>query len=98
MPAAEDVQRQIAIAVVIAVEVPAFLFAVEAIIGGVEIEHDTDRRLGVGIEKKIDEEPLDRAAVVVELVVTILADLAGVLHATERRLAGKRAARLVEHG
>ena len=98
MPAAEDVQRQIAIAVVVAVEVPTFLLAVNGIIGGIEVEHDAGRRLGVGIEKEIDEQPLDRTAIVVELVVTILADLASVLHPIERRLASERAARLVEHG
>lgn len=49
-------------------------------------------------EKAPQIRPLDRATVVVELVVTILAVLASVLHAIERRLAGKRAARLVEHG
>ncbi len=98
MPAAEDVQRQIAVAVVVAVEVPALLLAVERIVGGIEVEHDADRRLAMGVEEEIDEQPLDRAAVVVELVVPVLADLAGVLQPIERRLAGERAARLVEHG
>ncbi len=34
----------------------------------------------------------------IELVVTVLADLAGVLQPVERRLAGERAARLVDDG
>ena len=40
MPAAEHVQRQVAVAVIVAVEEAPFLVAVERIIGGVEIEDD----------------------------------------------------------
>jgi hypothetical protein len=40
MPAAEDVQRQIAVTVVIAVKEPAFLMPVQRIVGRVEIEDD----------------------------------------------------------
>ena len=59
MPAAEDIQRQIAIAVVIAVEEPAFLMPVQWVIGGIEIERDLRRGFGVGIEEQIDEQGLD---------------------------------------
>ena len=45
MAAAEDVERQVAVAVVIAVEEPAFLVAVQRIVGGIEIEDDLLGRL-----------------------------------------------------
>ena len=45
MLAAEHVERQIAVAVVVAVEEAPFLVAVQRIIGGVEIEDDLLRRL-----------------------------------------------------
>jgi hypothetical protein len=51
MPAAEDVERQIAIAVVVAVEVSALLLAVERIIGGVQVDLDPDRRLAMSSRK-----------------------------------------------
>ena len=38
MAAAEHVERQVAVAVVIAVEEAAFLMAVQRVVGGVEIE------------------------------------------------------------
>ena len=46
MAAAEDIERQIAIAVVVAVEEAAFLMAMQRIVGGIEIEDDL--RGGVG--------------------------------------------------
>ena len=45
MTAAEDVERQVAVAVGIAVEEAAFLVAVQRVIGGVEIEDDLFRWL-----------------------------------------------------
>ena len=98
MPAAEDVERQIAVAVVVTVEVPTLLLAVERIVGGVEVDLDADRRLAMGIEKDIDKQPLDRRAVVIELVVPVLADLVGMLQPVQRRLPRQPATGLVEHG
>ena len=60
MPAAEDVERQIAVAVVIAVEEAPFLMAVQRVVGGVEIEDDLLRRAAVRLQKQIDEQRLDR--------------------------------------
>ena len=62
MPAAEHVQRQVAIAVVVAVEEPAFLMAVQRIVGGIEIENDLRRRRLVRIEEQVDEQPSIAAA------------------------------------
>ena len=63
VPATEDVERQVAVAVVIAVEEPALLVPVQRIIGGIEIERDLRRGLGVRIEEQIDEQRLDRAGI-----------------------------------
>src|SRR6478609_3276340 len=63
MPAAEDVERQVAIAVIIAVEEPSFLMPMQRIIGGVEIERDLAGRPGVRIEEQIDEQRLDRTSI-----------------------------------
>ena len=59
VPPAEDVERQVAVALVVAVEEPAFLLSVQRIIGGIEIERDLRRRLGVGIKEQIDEQGLN---------------------------------------
>ena len=44
LPAAENIKRQIAVAFVIAVEEPAFLIAMDGVVGRVEIEDDALRR------------------------------------------------------
>ena len=98
MPTTEDVQRQIAVAVVVAVEVAALLLAVQRIVGRIEVDHDPDRRLAMSLHEDVDEQTLDGARVVVELVVPVKADLACMLQPVQRRLAGEHAARLVEHG
>ena len=69
MPAAEHVERQIAVAVVVAVEEPAFLMAVQRIVGGVEVEDDLLGRPGVRLEEEVDEQRLDRRRVVADLLV-----------------------------
>ena len=53
---AEDVKRQVAVAVVVTVEEAAFLVAVQRIVGGVEGKDDLLRRFGMRVEKKVDEE------------------------------------------
>ena len=52
-----------AVAVIIAMEEPAFLLPVQRIIGGIQIERDLRRGLGVGIEEQIDEQRLDGGGV-----------------------------------
>ena len=91
MAAAEDIERQIAIAIVIAVKEPPLLIAVQRIVGGVEVEHDLTRRLGVRVEKQIDEQPLDRRGVVVDLVIArSLARARRMLQPVQRALARQR--------
>ena len=67
MAAAEHVERQVAVAVVIAVEEPAFLMAVQRIVRGIEIEDDLLRRLPMRVQEQIDEQRLDRRRIVADL-------------------------------
>ena len=60
MPAAEDIERQIAVAVVIAMEEASFLLAMQRVVGGIEVQHDLLGRAGVGLQEQIDKQPLDR--------------------------------------
>ena len=61
MPAAEYIERQVAVAVIVAVKEAAFLIAVQRVIGCVQIEHDLARRSLMRVEKQVHEQPLDRA-------------------------------------
>ncbi len=66
MPPAEYVKRQVAVAIVIALEEPAFLVAVQRIVGGVEIEDDLLGRCRMRFQEQIDEQPLDRGFVMAD--------------------------------
>ena len=88
MPAAKHIERQIAVAVVIAVEESPFLLPVQRIVGGVEIEGDLRRRCGMGIEKQLDKQPLDRRRVIADLVIAGRL-LAAQFQPVERRFAGQ---------
>ena len=89
--AAEDVERQVAVAVVIAVEEPAFLLAVQRIVRGIQVEDDLPRRLGVRLQEQIDEQRLDRRRVMADLVVARRLRPAQ-LQPVQRDLAGHRRA------
>ena len=56
MIAAKEIQRQKTIIVIKTIEVPALLIAVNRVVGGIDVDDDLFRRLGVGFEKKLDEE------------------------------------------
>jgi hypothetical protein len=51
------------------VEEPAFLIAVNEIVGSVEIEPDLLGRLAVRLQEEVDQRLLDRRRVVADLVV-----------------------------
>src|SRR5437588_8026437 len=63
MRAAEDVQRQIAIAIVVAVKEPTLLMPVQRIVGGSEIGDDLLWRMVVRLHEQIDKQRLDPGAV-----------------------------------
>lgn len=86
------VERQVAVAVVVAVEEPAFLVTVQRVIGGVEIEHDLARRRVVGFQEQVDEQSFDRLRLVADLVVARRLPDPAELQSVERRLAGKHRA------
>ena len=95
VPAAEDVQRQVAVAVVVAVEEAALLVAVQRIVGGVEIEDDALGRRGMRLQEQRHEQPLDRARVMADLVVAARGKPGlprAQLQPIERALAGHRRA------
>jgi hypothetical protein len=91
VPTAKHIQRQVAVAVIVAVEEAAFLVAMQRVIGSVEIEDDLARRSPVGVEEEIDEQALDGAAVVADLVVARWSP-GCVLEPVERALPGQRRA------
>jgi len=91
MAAAEHVERQIAVAIVIAVEEPALLLAVQRIIRRIEVENDLFRRALMRIQEQLDQESLDRYRIVADLVIARRLKLAQ-LQSVERRLAGNRCA------
>jgi hypothetical protein len=63
MPTAEHVEREVAEAVVVAVEEAAFLMPVQRVVGGIEIKRDLPGCLLVRVEKEVDEQRLDRVRV-----------------------------------
>ena len=91
MAAAEHVERQIAVAVVIAVEEPPLLLAVQRIIRRIEVENDPFGRSRMRLQEQVDQEILYRHRIVADLVVARRRKLAQ-LQPVERRLAGHRCA------
>jgi len=67
MPAAEDVERQVAVAVVITVKEALLLMPVQGVVSGVEIEDDLRWRRGVRLEEEVDEQAFDLCPVIAEL-------------------------------
>ncbi len=63
MLAAEDVQRQIAVAAVVAVKEAPFLLTVQRIVGGIQIQPDFFRGPRVRFDKQIDQQPVDTLSV-----------------------------------
>ena len=92
MPAAEHVQRQIAVAVIVAVEEAALLVTMQRIIGGIEIEDDPFRRLLVRLEEEFDEQALDRPGLMADLVIAVERRGRCMLEPVQRALAGQRRA------
>ena len=62
MFAAEDIQRQVTVVIVVAVKEAPFLLAMQGQVGCVYIENDFFRRLFLGLEKHADEQLVDSLA------------------------------------
>jgi hypothetical protein len=89
VPAAEDVERKVAVAVIIAVEELAFLVAVQWIIRRVKVEDDLLWRLLVGFEENLDEQVFDRSRIVADFMVARRFGPTQ-LQPVQRRFAGQR--------
>ena len=76
-------------AVIVAVEDPAFLIAVLRIVGGIEIENDLRRRTPMRLQEHIDEQRLDCRCVMAHLVIPRRLGAAQ-LQPVQRRLASQR--------
>jgi hypothetical protein len=87
VPAAEHVERQITVLVVVAVEEAALLPAVERHVGIVEIEHDLARRTLMRLAEKLDEQRIDLCPIAIDLVILRAMALRRMLKTIERALA-----------
>ena len=92
VPAAEDVERQVAVGVVVAVEEAALLVPVQRDVGGVEVEDDLPRGRAVRVEEEVHEQRLDRGGIVADPVVAAGLARRRVLQPVQRALAGQRRA------
>lgn len=92
MLAAEDIQRQITVVIVIAVKEPPLLMTMQRIIGGVQIQDDLPRRRRMRVEKQLDPQPLDRFGVRADLVIATDPLRGMQLQTVQRALAGQRCA------
>ena len=90
--AREDVQRQVAVVVVVAVEETSLLLAVQRRIGGVQIDDDPGRGLRARLHKQLDQQPVDGGGIVADLLVAVRggAGLRRAFQAAQRALAGQR--------
>ena len=69
MAAAEHVERQVAVAIVIAVEEPPLLLAVQRIIRRIEVENDLPGRPRMRLQEQVEQQRPDRDRIVADLVV-----------------------------
>ncbi len=69
MIAAEHTERQVAVVAIKAVEEPSYLMAMKRDVGGVEVDDDLGRDLGMGLEEEVDQQALRLAAIVVDPVI-----------------------------
>ena len=89
MSTAKYIERQVTIAVVIAVEEAALLIAVQGIVGGIEIKDDLLGRAPMRLQEQIDQKLLDRCSLIGDLVIARRL-LSAQLEPVQRRLAGNR--------
>ncbi|AGA25936.1 hypothetical protein Sinac_1557 [Singulisphaera acidiphila DSM 18658] len=96
--AAEDVEREIAVSLVVAVEKAAKLAAMDRVVGGVEVQNDPLGGSAVGLKKEGNEEPFDLMGLTGDLLVTALSvgPDRGQFQAVEGTLASQRLAAIAE--
>ena len=89
MAGAEDIERQVAVAPVIAMKEAVLLLAVEGIVGGIEIEDDGIGGLRMSLQEQFNQQGLQGLGVVVDLVVAVGALGGGMFESVEGALAGQ---------
>jgi hypothetical protein len=89
VPATENVQRQVAVAIIVAMKEPTLLVPVDRIIGGIKIKDNPLGRLCVGLQEQIDEQILDGGCVMADLVITARRTFGRVFQAVQCGLAGQ---------
>ena len=67
----EDVQREIAVVPIIAVKESPFLIPVQRIVRAVQVQDDLLRRLAVGLEKNLSQQPVHRGKIQPDLLVAL---------------------------
>src|SRR5690625_2401844 len=82
----EDIERQIAVAVIVAVEEAPFLLIVDRIIRRIQIEYNLSGRLALAVQEQLDKEPLDGLRIMGNAPVAIRA-ARRMLQAVQGRLA-----------
>jgi hypothetical protein len=87
LAAAENVKRQIAVALVVAVEEAALLIAVDRIVRGVQIEDQPSGRFLPGLNEQADEQPFHGVFVHADFMVALSVRLRGMFQPVERGLA-----------
>src|SRR2546430_13660191 len=75
--AAENVQRQVTVTIVVAVIEPPLLVAVYRIVGGIRVQNDLQGRLLMRLQKMIDEQTIDRRVLPANLLVRVGAERTG---------------------
>ena len=90
MVVTEEVQRQVAVAVVIAVEEATFLVPVQPIVSDVQVQDDLLRWRLVAAQEHIDKQAGNRRFVPADLLVAVADRRDGSLESVERALAGQR--------
>ena len=67
--AAEDIQRQVAVVPVVAVEETPFLLPVQRVVRRIDIQHDARRWRRVGLQEQVDRQGVERRPVIGHLLV-----------------------------
>src|ERR1044071_438795 len=94
MGPAEDVQRQIAIAPVVAMEEAALLRAMDAVVGSIEVQDQLLGHLQVPVEEDLDEKSIHGLGIEHDTAVAVLLGFSGQspLEPMQRALARQRLA------
>jgi len=69
VPAAEHIERQIPVTIIITVKEPSLLMAMQGVVSRVEIENDLLSRSRVRLQEQLNEQPLNPLRIVTDFMV-----------------------------